>query len=287
MVYDACVNDYTAMRGYYVDDMNSMSDGDKPLAPSQYFSRLGRNVITAITALTAEGSLFEVDTRLRPSGNAGPLVVTLKTFADYYTDAAWTWEHMALTRARLVVSPDKLAKPLMDTIQNTLSAHRDKENLLKSVAEMRQKLLEQFGTDNMWSIKHVRGGLIDMEFICQYLMLREGQNIKGLFTPVLDDAFEKLETHDILPEGAAKILHHAHRVQQSVQSMLRLCLGDVKADETTFSTGLKFLLAKSCGFEDIEDLKTELRRCQADVSKLYKSIIVRPVAKQNEVKNDT
>ena len=267
---------------YHCEDMNSTSDGERPLAPSQYFSKLGQNVITAITALTAEGSLFEVDTRLRPSGTAGPLVVTLKTFADYYTKAAWTWEHMALTRARLVVCPDKLAKPLMATITSTLQAHRDKKNLLKSVAEMRQKLVTQFNTDNLWSIKHTRGGLIDMEFICQYLVLREGHKIKDLFSPILDDAFEMLEANDILPKGAARKLKHAHRVQQTVQSMLRLCLGDVEADETTFSTGLKFLLAKSCGFDDIEHLKSELRLCQADVSFYYQDIIADPVAKQYE-----
>lgn len=266
---------------YHCEDMNSMSDGARPLAPSQYFSKLGQNVITAITTLTAEGSLFEVDTRLRPSGNAGPLVVTLKTFADYYTKAAWTWEHMALTRARLVVCPDKLAKPLMTTITSTLKAHRDEKSLLKSVAEMRKKLVEQFNTDNIWSIKHTRGGLIDMEFICQYLMLREGQRIDGLFSPILDDAFDMLEKHDILPKGSARKLKHAHRVQQTVQSMLRLCLGDVKADEATFSAGLKFLLAKSCGFKDIDQLKSELQLCQADVSLYYQNIIADPAVEQH------
>ncbi len=275
---------------YHCEDMNSMSDGERPLAPSKYFSRLGQNVITAITAHTAEGSLFEVDTRLRPSGTAGPLVVTLKTFADYYSQAAWTWEHMALTRARLVVCPEKLAKPLMETIIDTLSAHRDKENLIKRVAEMRQKLVDQFSTDDIWSLKHTRGGLIDMEFICQYLMLREGNKIKGLFSPILDNAFDKLEEHAILPKGAAQKLKHAHRVQQTIQSMLRLCLGDVKFYEATFSSGLKFLLAKSCGFEEIEDLKSELRLCQADVSHYYQSIIASPAENQNnqnEVENDT
>lgn len=275
---------------YHVDDMNALSDGKRPLAPSQYFSRLGRNVITAITALTAEGSLFEVDTRLRPSGTAGPLVVTLETFANYYSQAAWTWEHMALTRARLVVCPDKLAKPLMDTITNTLYTHRDKENLIKRVADMRQKLVDQFSTDNIWSIKHTRGGLIDMEYICQYLMLREGHTIDNLFSPILDEAFDKLEKHHILPTGASAKLKHAHRVQQTVQSMLRLCLGDVEADETTFSSGLKFLLAKSCGFEDIDQLIAELRCCQSDVSTYYQDIIAGPADAQNtinEAKNDT
>ena len=159
---------------YHCEDMKALSNGKKPLSPSQYFSRLGQHIITAITALTPEGRLFEVDTRLRPSGSQGPLVVTLTTFEDYYAKSAWTWEHMALTRARIILAPQKM-KPLLSTaVTQVLTSNRDKDALLSAVSDMRNKLFSQFGSESIWAIKHCRGGLVDMEFICQYLMLLEG-----------------------------------------------------------------------------------------------------------------
>ena len=129
---------------YHIDGDCSGSNGDKSLSPSQYYSRLGQNIITAITALTSEGRLFEVDTRLRPSGSQGPLVVTLKTFEDYYENSAWTWEHMALTRARLILAPQAMRIPLEKAIQNVLTKRRDKTTLVSSVHEMRGKLFSEF-----------------------------------------------------------------------------------------------------------------------------------------------
>lgn len=272
---------------YHVPDMDSQSSGERPLPPSKYFSRLGQTIITAITALTSEGRLFEVDTRLRPSGNAGPLVVTLETFADYYADPdrAWTWEHMALTRARIVVSPNGLVEPLNKTIHDTLTTSRDHQELLSRIAKMRERLAEQFTKDNMWSVKHARGGLVDMEFICQYLMLRHGIETNDIFSPILDETFDRLTKHSYLDKTVTTELKKAHNLQQTVQSIIRLCHGNSDTVEEDFSTGLKEILGKATGQKSFNNLKKAMQSAQGNVTKCYQSLIEIPYKKQQSKKD--
>lgn len=261
---------------YHVPDMEAVSDGEKPLSPSQYFSRLGQHIITAITALTPEGRLFEVDTRLRPSGQQGPLVVTLKTFADYYTKAAWTWEHMALTRARILIAPDAVADALGETITGVLTAERDKNELLLHVHDMRLKLDKEFGTENRWAIKNVRGGLIDMEFICQYLMLREGHERPDIFSPELEVSIDRLASIGALQPDQATLMHEAHDFEQIVQSVLRLCHGSSRIQDEEISEGVRGVLCRNTGSADFESLKARLEELQAGIYSLYRKLIETP-----------
>lgn len=261
---------------YHVEDMNSQSDGEKPLSPSQYFSRLGQHIITAITALTPEGRLFEVDTRLRPSGNQGPLVVTLKTFMDYYSDAAWTWEHMALTRARIIIAPDAIRAPLARAIRNVLTSPRKEDDLLVSVHDMRLKMNQQFGTDNPWSIKFVRGGLVDIEFICQYLMLREGNREPGIFHPEIAETIERMARQSVLAPAEAKILGTAHTLLQNCQSLLRLCLGGSPTGDEAIPDGLRTVLCRATGAASFDALKDEILRTEAGVYSLFQNMIEGP-----------
>jgi glutamate-ammonia-ligase adenylyltransferase len=261
---------------YHVDDMDSVSDGDKPLGPSQYFSRLGQHVITAITALTPEGRLYEVDTRLRPSGSQGPLVVTLKTFADYYCASAWTWEHMALTRARVVIAPPSAAKALTGTIREILTTPRDGDNLLLAVSDMRGKLFAEFGSTNPWAIKHVRGGLVDMEFICQYLMLRDGARTDGLFHPHLDESINRLGAAGALSPEQAEVLLDAHDFLQRVQSILRLCLGGHPQGDEDIPQGLRLTLCQATATDSFDELKALVIGKQSAVYSLFQDVIETP-----------
>lgn len=261
---------------YHVPDMDSVSDGAKPLMPSQYFSRLGQHIITAITALTPEGRLYEVDTRLRPSGSQGPLVVTLKTFVDYYSNAAWTWEHMALTRARLVIAPEPCRTPLEEAINAVLTTPHEPEGLLLAVADMREKLFGEFGTDNLWAIKHTRGGLVDMEFICQYLMLQVGAATPSVFHPRLLESVRRLQKVEALSPQQAAQIDAAHQRLQQVQSLLRLCLGGSPAGDNAIPEGLRTTLCKATGLKSFADLKDEILRLQSTVYSLFKHVIEQP-----------
>jgi len=261
---------------YHCEDMKSVSNGEKPLSPSQYFSRLGQHIITAITALTPEGRLFEVDTRLRPSGSQGPLVVTLKTFEDYYTNSAWTWEHMALTRARIIIAPKKMRAKLSRTVRGVLTSNRDKHALLLAVSDMREKLFKQFGTKNKWAIKHCRGGLIDMEFICQYLMLREGHQHQAMFEPNLPRSIFKLSENRFLTPQEKKLMLDSHALMQRIQSLLRLCVGHAPVSSKSIPEGLQKILINATGQATFLALERALQIQQDLIYKLYIKLIEEP-----------
>ena len=263
---------------YDVEGDASQSDGPRPVPASRYFSGLGQALLTAVTALTPEGRLWEVDTRLRPSGRAGPLVVTLGTFTEYYADRAWTWEHMALTRARVIAAPPRFADRIRTAIRGVLTAERDLAALLPAVASMRDRLRAAFGTDNPWAVKHVRGGFIDMEFVVQFLLLREAARNPGVFAPRLDDCIDNLVASAILEPRAGATLHAAHALYHAVQGLLRLTLGEAP-DEADFTPDLKSALARAAGVADFPSLKSALLEAQKSVAGIYDRIIAGPAAK--------
>src|SRR5690606_4427488 len=116
------------------------SDGPRPLPVSTWYARLCQRLVTALTALTPEGRLYEVDMRLRPSGNAGPAASSFDSFRRYHAESAWTWEHMALTRARPVAGDPALAARVMEEIRRVLARPRAQERLVLDVAEMPEKM---------------------------------------------------------------------------------------------------------------------------------------------------
>src|SRR5205814_7054902 len=149
------------------------SDGPRPLSVPAYYARLSQRLIGAITAPTAQGRLYEVDMRLRPSGASGPIASRLDAFATYQREAAWTWEHMALTRARPVAGDAALCRKVAAAIAAALATPRDPGRLVADAAEMRRRIEEANPRVSPWDLRNRRGGLTDLEFIAQYLMLRE------------------------------------------------------------------------------------------------------------------
>ena len=155
------------------DDGLRMSDGEHPLEAVHYFARLSQRLISALTALTSEGRLYEVDMRLRPSGAKGPIASTLGGFIQYHADAAWTWERMALTRARTLLGPDDLRESAATAIRDILTTPWDPNALLRDVADMRRRLDRENHTECLWALKPLRGGIVDIEFIAQFVALAE------------------------------------------------------------------------------------------------------------------
>jgi len=262
---------------YEVTGKAEQSDGERAVGPSRYFSGLGQALITALTAMTSEGRLWEVDTRLRPSGRAGPLVVTLETFSNYYAHTAWTWEHMALTRARVVTAPADFAHRIDATIGRTLTFERDEASLLPAVARMRERMAREFATDTPWNVKHARGGLVDLEFIVQYLLLREGARAPSVFQPRLDDCIDRLQTAQSLDTDDATTLKAAHRLFHALQSLLRLTTTG-EPDTARFTPDLRRALARAGGADSFEALERSLLDAEADVRHVYERVISGPAA---------
>jgi len=155
------------------------SDGPRPLAPSQYYTRLTQRLVAALSAPTGEGVAYEVDMRLRPSGRAGPLATHIDSFTHYQTHDAWTWEHMALVRARPICGDAELCRQIEKVIAKVLSRPREEDALKRDIWEMREKVDAARGSADPWSLKMVRGGLVDLEFIAQYAVLAGLDRIAG------------------------------------------------------------------------------------------------------------
>lgn len=155
------------------DSRQGTTDGDKPVDLMVFYTRLAQRMIHVMSTVTSGGTLYEVDTRLRPSGNSGLLVTPLSGFAEYQHNEAWTWEHQALVRARCVLGDQQLAGKFADIRQQVLGKSRETKALAIEVAEMRQKMRQQLdkSTETLFDLKQGIGGITDIEFLVQYAVL--------------------------------------------------------------------------------------------------------------------
>ena len=256
---------------------DAMSDGPRPLAASQYFARLSQRLINALTAPTAEGVLYEVDMRLRPSGKAGPIACSLETFARYQRDEAWTWEQMALTRARVVCGPSDLAAAVTRVIGEALVRPRDPNALVADVASMRIRMDAEHHTESPWEIKHFRGGLVDIEFIVQFLQLRHGADRPAVFSPNTRQALVALRDAGLLEGETAADLIDALDLWQTLQARLRLTGSHPNADDP--GDGLPRPVRAAAG-EVLEDtaLRTRIIATAGRVRDHYSRLIDQPAA---------
>ena len=157
----------------FTGDHAGESAGRRPLGATQYFNRLAQRITAALSVATAEGALYEVDTRLRPQGAQGLLAVNYASFAQYQRAQAWTWEHMALIRARPVFGSAVARAGIATIIGEVLNTPRDPEKLRSDVLEMRARMAGHKRATGPLDVKLQRGGLVDLEFIVHYLQLRE------------------------------------------------------------------------------------------------------------------
>jgi glutamate-ammonia-ligase adenylyltransferase len=251
------------------------SSGPQALSVPTYYARLSQRLITALTAMTRAGNLYEVDMRLRPSGNAGPLASSLAAFRRYQAEAAWTWEQMALTRARVVAGPRDLRQAVEETIRATLTAARDAEKLRADVAEMRGKIAETHRNPSFWNVKHRRGGLVDIEFIAQYLELREAHARPELLHRNSMAALDALAAAGVLDRAAADALTTALRLWHNVQQMLKLTTFDLEIDEADAPPSFLALMARAAGAIDFAALKRDMDEQAARAFALYRGIVER------------
>jgi glutamate-ammonia-ligase adenylyltransferase len=226
----------------------AMSDGQRPLAPSQYFTRLTQRLVAALSAPTAEGVAYQVDLRLRPSGRAGPLATRLAALAHYQLNEAWTWEHMAMSRGRPIAGGAELIEQVSAVLDRIVAAPRDRETLAGDVADMRARIEREKPAANEFDVKLARGGLVDCEFAAQFLVLA------GLGREAGESTAETLrravrEGHASSAHG--EVLAAAVELQGAVLQVLRIA-EDKAFDPATGSDALKMLLASFASDEASE-----------------------------------
>ena len=258
-------------------EADAVSDGAQGLAASHYYARFSQRLSSAVSALTNEGRLYEIDMRLRPSGDAGPLATEAAAFRRYHEQDAWTWEHMALTRARPVAGDAALSDQVMEGIRAVLCTPRDPDALLADVAAMRERVRGERGTDNRWRLKHVRGGLLDLEFIAQYHLLRHAAEHPSVLVQSTGAMFRRLGDAGALAAGEAGELADIVAFLQRLQGLLRLTVG-TNRDVERFTPGVRETLARAMGIESFAALGEKVVAVQDRVRDAYRRLIAEPAA---------
>jgi len=281
-------SDLDLMFVYDVPESAEESDGEKPLPPTQYYTRLSQRIINAITALTNEGQLYEVDMRLRPSGNSGPLASSIAAFEDYQRHTAWTWEHMALVRARPILGQKALCDRLDTTIREVLTHERDMEKLILDVASMRTRIARHNRAKSEWDLKYIRGGLFDLDFLAQFLLLRHAPEHKQVLARRAPQIFRQLAQVGLLDPAIAEELCDAFRLWQTLQALLRLTMGGDEADfdQDAAPEGLKQILCASAGVADYPALLQKMVTTAARAYAIYTDMVDAPARRlgQNDEK---
>ena len=233
------------------------SDGRRPLPPSLYYARLTQRLVAALTAPTKAGRLYEVDLRLRPSGRKGPLATSLAAFAHYQRAEAETWERMALTRARVVAGEATLARDIEDVVRKTLSAARLAGPLARDVREMRALIAREKGDKGRFDLKLAPGGLIDIEFLVQFLILAHAAAHPALLRPETRAALAEAARAGLISAADGRALAEAHRLMTAVTQALRLTLPD-DAEPQDAAAGVKRRIAAAAGAPDFARLSADL-----------------------------
>jgi glutamate-ammonia-ligase adenylyltransferase len=267
---------------YDFDPAQPDSSGPRVLHGGQYFARLVQRLIGALTAQTNHGVLYRVDMRLRPSGRSGPLATKIDAFAGYQENEAWTWEHMALTRARVVAAPAAFGARVESVIRSVLCRPRDRDVLAADVIEMRRAIALEKGDAERWDIKFAAGGLVDIEFIAQYLQLLHAAERPDILDTSTARALDKAWHLGVLATEDAEVLRSAVRLYHDLTQLLRLCLPgpfnpkalDLKAsDREPPDPGLVRLLARAADVPDWITLDAFIVETQATVRGCFTRIL--------------
>ena len=248
------------------------SDGPKPLSIGQYYARSAQRLIAAVSAPTAEGVLYEVDMRLRPSGSKGPVAASLASFESYHRSSAWTWEMLALTRARVLCGDPDLINDLTRHIRSALMETRDAEKIKTDVIDMRKLMLREQGSDGVWDVKRARGGLVELEFIAQTLQLIHAERHPDVLDTNTLAALRRLHAAGLIGEAGHSALQRAGLLYHRLTQMLRLCV-DGPYDPSKSLPALNMLVANTAVMPDISAAEALLADTQAEVASLFDRFI--------------
>lgn len=228
------------------------SDGPRPLAVRPYFARLTQALVTALSAPMSEGRLYEVDMRLRPSGRQGPVATSFSAFQDYQMNEAWTWEHLALTRARPVAGPASLAQDIYVLLAEVIKRKSTKDSILTDLRDMRRRIADARGDVSIWDAKNGAGRLQNCELLAQTATLRAGKAMIAT-----DDQIAAGVDHGWLSASQGQTLKAAHQLFSAVQSVARLLTGTV-IDPADLGAGGCAVLLRVTGATSLDDLRTML-----------------------------
>jgi glutamate-ammonia-ligase adenylyltransferase len=208
----------------YVYDRQGETDGDKRISNREYFAKLGQKIISILTTQTREGYVYKIDTRLRPSGNAGPLVTALDSFESYHREEAHIWERQALTKARVVLGDEALKKSIEEIITDTVYGTGADDSVRSEIHRLRMRMETEIAreSEGSYNIKTGRGGMVDVEFIVQYLQLEHGRDCPGIRSTNTLMALQAIHERGIIPADDYNTLHNGYRCLRRLENRLRI-----------------------------------------------------------------
>lgn len=256
---------------YDFDPAQPNADGAQELDVVRYFALLTQRLISALTVTTRRGNLYEVDLRLRPSGRKGPVATQFSSFASYQSSEAANWEHMALTRARVIAGDASLAAEVEATRAEILS-RPPPEFLRRDVVAMRQLILQEKTARGLFDFKYSTGGLIDIDFIAQYLCLSHAHEDKNLLANNPARLLVAAEEAGFLAPEPASILLDARRLYGDVTQLLQAFVGP-ESLEAPLNAVVGRRLAAIAGVPDMARLETQLSETRMRVKDIFEAVI--------------
>jgi glutamate-ammonia-ligase adenylyltransferase len=251
------------------------STGRKPLDPVTWHVRFTQRLVAALTVPTRRGTLYEVDMRLRPSGSKSPVATQFSGFLAYHQGEAELWEEMALTRARVVAGDASLAGRVSAEIEAILTRERDPRSVARGIAGMRGLIAREKGETNAWDLKLAAGGLTDLDFIAQYLVLAHAHEHPELLARDTGAVFERAQRIGLLSRADATTLAEAHRLLADVQLWQRFTVEEA-FDPATVPPRVLQRIATALGRPNTRVLRAELDERRGAVRGLFVKLLGRP-----------
>lgn len=262
----------------FVYDFQGMTDGDKRITNHEYFAKLAQKMISILTMQTREGYVYRIDTRLRPSGNAGPLVTSLESFLDYHRREAQIWERQALTKARVVLGDTVLAGQLHEVIGQTVYGASLDDHGRREIHRLRMRMENELARERSgsYNIKTGRGGLVDVEFIVQYLQLRYGCRFPELRSTSTVVALREIRSLGLVPDSISETLYSGYLFLRKLENRLRI-IHDYSVSDLSGPKSYMDKLARRLGYDpalknpgvalisDYEEITGKIRDCYSRI----------------------
>jgi glutamate-ammonia-ligase adenylyltransferase len=251
----------------------------RPQSNQQYFARLAQRIISVLTLITEEGSVYEIDTRLRPSGNQGPLVTSLPAYRQYHETTAAPWERQALIKARVVAGSARLAESFAELTTRITYEKPLPGNLAGEICRLRQRMEQELGRENdrHLNIKTGRGGMVDVEFIAQYLQLTYGNEKATLRCRNTLQALQALKDENLISTPDCANLVNGYKFLRRLENKLRLVhdqsINDLSAEPEYLSKLARYLAYEGVGGDPAQRLLDDYARTTQAIRDAFKRIL--------------
>lgn len=263
----------------YVYDYPGSTNGERTITNREYFARLGQKIISILSIATREGYAYKIDTRLRPSGNAGPLVTSLESFETYHREEAHVWERQALTKARVVYGEGPLRERVEEIIRETVYGAGADEDVRREIHRLRMRMEHELAreTAGSYNIKTGRGGMVDVEFLVQYLQLKYGREYPKIRSVCTLDALEAIRDAGIINGADYQALYDGYTFLRHLENRLRI-IHDYSMNALGGTKSYLNRLARRLGYDEKlrnpgEVLMADYERITGEVRKVFDRIL--------------